>query len=301
MDKLLRTEVRWAEPRLGVGSGWAVICGAVVSGSLDFTLQAVVKLLLSLFLADGLLGAVWAEASLLRASRENVAEEKTTRRQRISIPYLHPGAGGNRLLESLGGRWSAWKETSSVRQPILGISIVATVSLALGYLLGLGALAAVTVGLVLALLSLRQRSQESIFLQAAYSGGLAWFLGFLALSGDSKLLVLEFGNPGVLEFLSAWASPIFWAAVYLTAFYASRRVASGDLIRGPLVLVLSQVVGVAALIFLQQPVLAGLAGLLVLPQILFSANLHGNRTGLWYLERIQLFAMATLLIGALGG
>ena len=56
---LLALEVGSIGPRLWLGAAWAVLCGAAASGGLEVSRHALVVVLLTLVLADPVLGSVW--------------------------------------------------------------------------------------------------------------------------------------------------------------------------------------------------------------------------------------------------
>lgn len=106
------------------------------------------------------------------------------------------------------------------------------------------------------------------------------------------------GNLLDLEQLGKFAGPVFWAVVYLIVVFAFRRIALGKPSDGARTLILAQLIGILALVLAKQPILAGVSGILLLPQVLFLGNLPRQKKGLWYLQRIQIFTMASMLIGA---
>ena len=57
-----------------------------------------------------------------------------------------------------------------------------------------------------------------------------------------------------------------------------------------------QIFGVAVLVLTKEPILAGVAALLLLPQMLLQPVLKRRD---WYLRRTQFFAMMAMMVGAL--
>jgi hypothetical protein len=113
---------------------------------------------------------------------------------------------------------------------------------------------------------------------------------------------LELGLPWLIGHLAFgslnWESVAF-ALAYTVAYYArfvlldGRRRTATRLLNG------SQIVAVALLIVVKEPILAGIAGLLLLPQVLLQPFLWRDETEWWYLQRSQPWLMAGMLIVAL--
>lgn len=297
---LLNLEVGWGRPRLFLGPAWAVVCGAVASPGWEWNGRAILTLFLSILLADGLLGSLWNQVSSLGS--EKVAKKRgnpSPAPGRILLPYAQPGSWGQRLGEWVGERWRAWQASENPTQrKTLGLLIASLLALALGAFLGIVVFLLVAMSLLVAGMWLRlpEGGDKKLLLAAIYGGGLAWLVGYVALSGTIAVpLPVDLDTPGLRDLALA----IFWAGVYFLVLYSFQKIAAGDLQRGPVVLAISQALAVVALILLKEPILVGIYGLLLIPQLLFLSMVSEHNSEIWYLERIQVFTMATMLIGAI--
>jgi len=89
---------------------------------------------------------------------------------------------------------------------------------------------------------------------------------------------------------------ILWALIYTGVLYAFQSVDKGERAKGMRILNLGQIFGVAVLVLTKEPILAGVAGLLLLPQMLLQPVLKRRD---WYLRRTQFFALMGMMVGAL--
>jgi hypothetical protein len=280
--------------RIWLGPGWALLCGAVASGRLEVSWYTLVSLLLGLLLVDSLLGTVWALASagpsVLATSEGGNPEQKAS----LSVPpYSLPGSFGYRFFGSLSQRVSLWRSALSSRagSPLLSLIFNSLSGLVVAALLGGGPLLLTGVALVVAVLCLAlSPSQEAvrITLGSFFSAGLAWLMGYTifynlaALSSDRTLV----------------GKPLLWAAIFAVAFHAYQLLSHGSLAKGATLLNLAQLTSIALLTIVKQPILAGIVGLLLLPQMLLQPSLLSMGDGLWYLRRVQVFTMAAMMVTA---
>lgn len=89
---------------------------------------------------------------------------------------------------------------------------------------------------------------------------------------------------------------ILWALIYTGLLYAFQSIDRGERDKGVRLLNLVQIFGVAVLVLTKEPILAGVAGLLLLPQMLLQPVLKRRD---WYLRRTQFFALMAMMVGAL--
>jgi hypothetical protein len=267
-------------------SAWAALCGAIVSRQMELKAQSLLLLLLVLFLVDPVLGGIWrlvvgTDWLAPFASRHLSREEVPLR----SLPYTSPGSPGYRAFRWLAGILAWWREDfrPHVGTEFLGLSLTLAVAITLASLLGRLVALLTLVALVLMaviLFSSRQRGPVSFPLRAVLELGLPWLMGHLAF--------------GALH----WESVAF-ALVYTIAYYAcfvlvyGRRRTATRLLNG------SQIVAVALLIIVKEPILAGIASLLLLPQLLLQSFLWRGEAEWWYLQRSQPWLMAGMLTVAL--
>ena len=110
--------------------------------------------------------------------------------------------------------------------------------------------------------------------------GFAWLAGHIA-----------FGP------LTLWS--FLLAAFYTVAYHSCLKLARNSGKPSLILLKVSQAAAIALLIFLRQPVVAGVMGLLLLPQMLLQPFLGQGQVELWYLRRTRPFLMAGMLLAAL--
>ena len=269
-----------------LGSAWAALCGAVASGQMGLKAQPLLLLFLVLFLVDPILGGIWrlvlgtdwfAPLSGSHLSRGEIPLK--------SLPYTSPGSPGYRASRWLAGVLARWRRDF---RPHLGtefLSLILTLVMAvtLASLLGRQVALLTLVAFVLmavVLFSSRQSGAISLSLRAILEWGLPWLMGHLAF--------------GSLD----WESVAF-ALVYTVTYYARFILLDGRRRTATRLLNSSQIVAVALLIIVKEPVLAGIAGLLLLPQLLLQPFLWRGEAEQWYLQRSQLWLMASMLIAAL--
>jgi hypothetical protein len=292
--RLLNLEARSVRSLIWLGPGWALLCGAVASAGLDISWHTLISLLLGLLLVDSLLGTVWslvtAEGSVLATSGKGNPGQKANL---SAPPYTLPGSFGYRFFGFLSERTPSWRSTlsSSVGSPLLSLIFNSLFALVVGALLGEGPLLLTVVALLVAVSFLAlYPSQEAmrLALGSFFLAGLAWLMGYTifynlaTLSSDRSLL----------------GKPLVWAAIYAVAFHAYQLLSKESLTRGATLLDLAQLGGIALLVIVKQPILAGIAGLLLLPQMLLQPPLLSTGDGLWYLRRVQVFTMAAMMVTA---
>ncbi len=292
--RLFNLEARSARSQIWLGPGWAVLCGAVASAGLDIGWYTLLSLLLALLLVDSLLGTVWSLATsdrrILGASEGGNPGQKTSL---SALPYTLPGSLGYRVLDLLSERVSRWRATlrSEAGSSLLSLILSSLFALVVAALLGKGPLLLTGVALVIAAWRFalpRSREVMRLALGSCFLAGLAWLMGYAtfydlaSLSSESSLI----------------GKPLVWAAVYAVAFHAYQLLSRGRLAKGATLLNLAQIAAATGLVVVKQPILAGVVGLLLLPQMLLQPSLLSTGDGLWYLRRVQVFTMATMMVTA---
>jgi chlorophyll synthase len=281
LGPLMKLEVRITRPLTWLGPAWAALCGAVASGWLTLSGQNLLVLLIALFLADALWGTLWH----LIAERDwFVSSPWPSQSQEFSLtvlPYTAPGSLSHRLGRRLAW-WQAvfWPRLSSA---LLGLAVVLPLTLILAVILGQRVIILTAAALaitVLALLRARRHSAPPLSLRAILEMGFAWLAGHTA-----------FGP------LTLWS--FLLATCYTVAYHSCLTLAKGSGKHSLTLLKVSQAAVIAFLIFLRQPVIAGVAGLLLLPQMLLQPFLGRGGVELWYLQRTRPFLMAGMLLAAL--
>jgi len=134
-------------------------------------------------------------------------------------------------------------------------------------------------------LRLHEGREPSHLLRASYAGGVAWLLGYLAFVPPIPQVEIQRHGEAIL-----------WALVYTGLLYAFQSIDKGERDKGVRVINLAQIFGVAVLVLTKEPILAGVAGLLLLPQMLLQPVIKRRD---WYLRRTQFFALMAMMVGAL--
>jgi chlorophyll synthase len=280
LGSMMKLEVRVTRPLTWLGPAWAALCGAVASGWLTLSGENLLFLLIVLFMADALWGTLWhliAEGGWFVSS----ATEPSQLQQGSSaaLPYTAPGSPSHRVFGRLGRMKAWWRQGPG----FAGLVITLLLALGLAIILGRRVIILTSAALaimVLALLRARRHSAPPLSLRAIMEMGLAWLAGHTA-----------FGP------LTLWS--FLLAILYTVAYHSCLKLATSSRKRWPALLKVSQAAVIALLVFLRQPVVAGVVGLLLLPQMLLQPFLDQDEVELWYLRRIRPFLMAGMLLAAL--
>jgi hypothetical protein len=265
-----------------LGSAWAALCGAVASGQMGLKAQSLLLLFVVLFLVDPILGGIWKLVlgtdwfAPLTGGHLSKGEIPLK-----SLPYTSPGSPGDRASRRLAGVLAWWQRDfaphagTEFLSLILTLVAAATLASLLGRRVALLTLAAFVL-MAVVLFSFRQRGAISFSLRAVLELGLPWLIGHLA-----------FGSLN-------WESVAF-ALAYTVAYYARSVLLDGRWKTATRLLNGSQIVAVALLVIVKAPILAGIAGLLLLPQLLLQPFLWRGEAERWYLQRSQPWLMASML------
>jgi len=283
--RLIGLRMEMSSSSIWLGSAWAALCGAVASGQMGLKAQSLLLLLLVLFLVDPVLGGIWrlgvdtdwfAPFAGGHLSRGEVPSK--------SLPYTSPGSPGYRASRWLAGVLAWWRTDFRPHVGAEFLSLILTLAVAIMLVSLLGPLVALLTLVALVLMAVvlffRQREAISFSLRAILELGLPWLIGHLA-----------FGSLN-------WES-VALALAYTVAYYAcfvlldGRRRTAMRLLNG------SQIVAVALLIIVREPILAGIAGLLLLAQLLLQPFLWRGEAEWWYLQRSQPWLMAEMLTAGL--
>jgi hypothetical protein len=248
--------------------------------------QSFLLLLLVLFLIDPVLGGLW-ELVLSTDWFTPFARGHLSRGEIPSklLPYTSPGSPVYRASRWLAGVLAWWRQDF---KPYVGaefLSLILTLVMAIMLASLLEPLATLLALVALVLMAVvfffsRRRRAISFPLRAILELGLPWLIGHLA-----------FGSLN-------WESVAF-ALVYTVAYCACFVLLDGKWRTATRLLNGSQIVAVALLIIAKEPILAGIAGLLLLPQLLLQPFLWRGEAELWYLQRSQPWLMAGMLTVAL--
>ena len=285
LGPLMKLEVRITRPLTWLGPAWAALCGAVASGWLTLSGENLLFLLIVLFLADALWGTLWhliAERDWLASPNwPSQAQEASL----TALPYTAPGSPSPRIFSRLGRMLAWWRAVFWPRlgPALLGLVVALPLTLALAIILGQRAIILTSAALaimVLALLRARRHSAPPLSLRAILEMGLAWLAGHIA-----------FGP------LTWWS--FLLATFYTVAYHSCLKLGENSGKPSLILPKVSQAAVIVLLIFLKQPVVAGVVGLLLLPQMLLQPFLGQGQVELWYLRRTRPFLMAGMLLAAL--
>lgn len=279
---LIRLRMEMGSSSAWLSSAWAALCGAVASGQMGLKAQSLLLLSLVLFLVDPILGGVrglilgtdwFAPFAAGPLSKGGIPAK--------SLPYTSPGSPSYGASRRLAGVLAWWRRDFGPRVGAEFLSLILTLVLAillaslLGRLVTLLTLVALVLMAVVLLFS-RWRGATSFSLKAILELGLPWLMGHLA-----------FGSLN-------WESVAF-ALVYTVVYYARFVLLDGRRRMATCLLNGSQIVGLALLIMLKEPILAGITGLLLIPQLLLQPFLWRGEVEWWYLQRSQPWLMAGML------
>jgi len=279
----------WAKPRIWLGPAWAVLCGGLASGRLGFNGRTGLVLLLSLFLGDPLLGTIWREASIIASSSNSPPLGERSKTRLSPPPYTVPDSLADRFFRWVEERLSWWSSVwPRFEASLAGLAFALPLACVLATLLGPSVLLLIVVALTLVAwesLRLHGGKKPSRLLRACYAGGVAWLVGYLAFRPLVPQVAIQRHGEAFL-----------WALIYTGVLYAFQSVDKGERDKGFRVLNLVQIFGVAVLVLTKEPILAGVAALLLLPQMLLQPVFKRGRA---YLRRTQFFALMAMMVGAL--
>jgi hypothetical protein len=126
-------------------------------------------------------------------------------------------------------------------------------------------------------------------LASCYLAGLPWLIGWAAFGH------MQFG----INELRPLSQALVWAAAYATTFHAYRLLGGQRLPSGSHLLAWAHLLAVVVLVLARQPLLAGAVALLLLPQLMLQPALLSGGDGVWYLRRVQIFAMLATMVTAM--
>lgn len=285
LGPMMKLEVRVTRPLTWLGPAWAALCGAMASGWLTLSGQNLLFLLIALFLADALWSTLWhliAERDWFVSSNW---PSQTQEPNLTALPYTAPGSPSHRIFNRLGRKLAWWRAVFWPRQgpAFVGLVVALPLTLILAIILGQRVIiltSAVLAIMMLALLRARRHGAPPLSLRAILEMGFAWLAGHIA-----------FGP------LTLWS--FLLAAFYTVAYHSCLKLARNSGRPSLVLLKVSQAAVIVLLIFLRQPIVAGVVGLLLLPQMLLQPFLGQGQVELWYLRHTRPFLMAGMLLAAL--
>jgi hypothetical protein len=268
----VRTRALWLSP------AWAVICGVIASGAFVWNGRDILIAALALVLADGAWATVWW--GLVETNWPDLmAGWNTVHVERDAPTYALRGSPAHRSQHWLA-HFHVWWQTIARPQagtPVLSALFSTILAVLLSAVIGwqaltlsLGALALIQLGVIG-----RVRGRSTTLLQGSLDVGLAWLLGHAVFSPLSVLSALT-----ALIFSFAYASVL-------------------DLARGQSSIrrwLLPQLIMVAVLILIQEPLTAMAFIAVLIAQGLLATVLHS----VTFARAAQFWLMLAMLIAALG-
>ena len=305
----LALSLRPARPFTALGPAWAFLAGVLAAGQLSMTAGLLLRLLLTGFLVDLLWGTLWETAiaaEWFAFLREHPLPPQAPPLR--SLPYVVPGSPGARLTLWLGRVRAWWQEALWPRcsGQVAGLVVAGFLTAALALSLGRPAMlltGAAGAILLLALLSQR-RGGSTTGLQALLEIGLPWLAGHatleplegssLALAALYTLLYISMLALDAGEQENAHSAPVTDRLGATDAAGTSKTISHLWRIIG------IQMVVVLFLVAGRQPLIAGLIGLLLVPQSALRAWVIQGASPRWYLRHTRVFILGGMLAAALG-
>jgi len=290
---LFDLRLRLGQRRLWFGPAVAGICGALASGKVGLNAASVISLVLLVFLADPLLGAVW---TTLAPSDQFATPVAAAAEQPIrhfpTLPYTTSGSPGDRLH-----RWLDHLANETPMPAILA-AIGGKLLFALGVSLVLGPAVAVVTAIALAWALFWTRvvhRPHSAGARAVFALGLPWLLGFVTFANSS---LLPAGSRALISspaggLSAAWVFPLLPALAYSivgAGLWRGKSLLGTNLVQGALVVLLFA---------LKTPLLAAIVAYALVFQIALQP--HRKRFGHpWYLRHSQWFVLLGMVALAVG-
>lgn len=251
----------------------------MASGEIDLSGQALLTLLLLFFLVDPLWGSLWDHIVEVDWQVPSTLSSLFPSDELRPPPYTAPHSPGGRFFCWLNKALAWWRGAfwPQLDSELSGLAIVLSLTAVLAVILGLRVVILTSTSLSLVAL-LRWRDLAPRPPRAIIEVGLAWLAGHGA-----------FG-------------PLSWPSLALAAAYAGTYYACLALEEGASYLGLlngAQAAAVVFLVILKRPLMAGLVGLTLLPQMLLQPYLRGSGAALRYLQRTRPFLMAGMILAAL--
>lgn len=309
MAHWLRLHVEPAPRLTAFGPGWAAICGAVASGGLVWSSDALLTLALAVVLVDPLLQGVWGALEALAAAKirwsglppDDLLFKQTDmtpdpgREYVVQVPHLS--------LSRIRFRsaWNRWQKTIwPALLTLVGVPpLVAVIVLQLGRSVPL----LVTLSAILVLIVLLLCGPESALWRLARASvevGLGWAIGYSVMAASGWVPPPE---ATIEEMIAAWwalyKTPATVGALFVLSHAAWLALSSGTGTWRIRILNAGQVGVAAVFVLLHQPLAASGIALAAAGQALFQPWI-GALGPAWYVQRTQWFLMAGMLIAALG-
>jgi len=288
---LFDLRLQLGQRRLWIGPALAGLCGAISSGRLSLNSASIVSLILLIFLADPLLGAVWTTLSGPASLPPTASPPRDGPAWRLpALPYATADSPSDRL-----SRWINHL-SAETRAPAVAAAIGGKVLFAVGIALVLGFPVAVIVAVALAWALFWTRLADrphSPGARAVYALGLPWLLGYVTfLSG--ALLPTTVVLPSSVQVLlsSNWTIPLLPAAAYTVvgwAMWNEDSLAAANIAQFLLVVLLFAV---------KKPAPAVVLALALIFQMALQPH-RLRRGNAWYLRQSQWYVIVGMISAAI--
>ncbi len=277
VGRWLALELRPTRPLTWLGPGWAVLCGAVASGGLRLSGQAVLFLVFSLLLGDVLLGA-WRALWLLPDWRDAV------RRAATNTPAWYiasDDSSGNAILRFARQLSRRVRYVRSVILPVIdseivGMTMIGVLALSIAVVLGQIVVVLTIVAMVLALIEGQIDEERGAYVRAVFEMTLPWLIAQMAFGYFSGL-------------------SLFYVFIFTVVYRALLGLADTRQGRWMLWNNLAQLLVALVLFASRAPAVAGLVALALLAQVLWQSRFRVNRDGRAYVQRVQSYVLVTML------
>lgn len=270
-------DFRPTRPLTILGPAWAMLCGAIASGGLNWRGQSVLFLILSFILCDALLGA-WR--ALWFGSELRVALTRASNRTQTWFDLDMPTG---RLARA---RWQVQRRIDFARRVLwplidsetIGMFFAGMLGLSLAAVLGVAPFALTALAMVLALIEGRIGSARGAGLRSITEIAIPWLIA-----------------------QSAFGSFSFWslaAALLFTLIYRALigiAVGQGQWTRWSNVL---QIGAVVMLWLSGAPLGAGVVALGWIAQRLWQVRFHMDRDGRAYIQHAQAYVLVAMMVVA---
>jgi hypothetical protein len=275
---------RPAGPLLWAGPAVAVLCGLITSTAWRWDAATILRAALAYFLADPVLGAVWAGAAELSASSPMASESAADVPHLPIWPYALARSPSERLRLWLEKVWQRCRTDAAWAGAIGGLIMGSAFALLLAVLMGAAVSRLVLIALALAGLGVLSRPGPvgQARLGALLPAFFAWLVAHAALSP--------------LSLRADWLAALYAFVVYSYAMLIDNRRWQRWASLGNI----AQLLVVTLLALLGKPLYAGAVGLLLTGQWLLQAALLDEGRPLLYWRWGGLFLAASMLVAALG-
>ena len=279
---LIKLQAHLANSTTWLGPTWAIVCGIIASGPIDWQSKNWLRIGLLILLVDGGWGTLWAAlgntdwAASLSQWRTWEFGEKT-----LSLPYTLPDTPSDRVLRWLGLFRAWWRHLfwldcgAALSAIVIAAPVTALLATVLGpqfLLLSLGALAVMQMGLITS---------------GGHGDAIPEWDGLLVVAFPWLAGHVAFAPPTTHSLALALAFALAWGTSWRVTNPWARATAVG-----------SQLLAASLLLVQQHPLVAGTIVLLSIPQIALLPWVKRGRTVKWYTRHTRVWLMAAMLLAA---